>query len=106
MNVESREWLQEKILNSDSHRRFLTHLSRLPDNKSRWEARWVRTQPGVAEALGVVRTRISAMANDSLSVGFVESRVRHIIERPNGFTDGCKRIAYFITSAGLDALKP
>jgi hypothetical protein len=97
------EWLKNKVLKSELHRGFLEYLFSMGDNQSRWEAVWERTQPGVAESLGCARSRVSLIANESISAGFVEPRFRHIIGE---LSDGRKRIAYFITPAGRTALKP
>ena len=102
MNNDMREWVKNKILKSQSRRRFLEYLFKMGDNENRFEAAWERTQPGVAEALDCARSRISIIANEAISAGFVESRFRHIVGGPS---DGRRRLAYFITRAGRTALK-
>ena len=104
MNNDMNEWLRDKLLNGPSKKpkRFLNHLMNLGDDESRYEAAWIRTQPGVAEALGCARTWVSKIALDAISVGFIEGRSRHIVGGPS---DGRKRVAYFITPEGRAALK-
>ena len=102
MNGDQIEWLRNKLIKSPSHRRVLEHLFSLGYSENRFEAAWNRTQPGIAESLGCARSRISLIANEAISAGFVESRFRHIVGGPS---DGRRRNAYFITPEGRSALK-